>query len=64
MLEVMEPLSPKFGDTPSIPIDREVWCVNGISNAFIFTRVKGKSKTTELKKHNYLFSENTEIKIL
>ena len=40
MLEVLEPLAPKFGDTPSIPIgcnrlqsvatDREVWCVNGI----------------------------------
>ena len=40
MLEVIETLAPKFGDTPSIPIggnrlqsvatDREVWCVNGI----------------------------------
>ena len=41
MLEVLEPLAPKFGDTPIIPIgcnrlqsvatDREVWCGNGIS---------------------------------
>ena len=41
MSEVLEPLAPTFGDTPSIPIgcnrlqsvatDREVWCDNGIS---------------------------------
>ena len=41
MLEVLEPLAPKFGDTPSIRIgcnrlqsvatDREVWCGNGIN---------------------------------
>ena len=39
-MDVLEPLAPKFGDTPSIPIgcnrlqsvatDREVWCGNGI----------------------------------
>ena len=53
MSEVLEPLAPKFGDTPSIPIgcnrlqsvatDREVWCGNGISQYVIVSPEEGET---------------------
>ena len=66
MSEVLEPLAPKVGDTPSIPIgcnrlqsvatDREVWCGNGIS-------VKQCSRPSLAEKHHNFFRRDRSRKV-